>query len=171
MANNETLSRPYAAALFDHSEGWTKDLEQMAKVVQDPSVAGLIDSPHLSYQEKVTKFLSLFDGEIDPKSISLIKVLGESKRLSLIPSIYQQYKELIEKKEKKRTVELTSPFDLSADQNENLAKVLKGRFGENLTIKTKIDQSLIGGFLAKSGDDVLDASIKGKLEKLRNQIT
>ena len=37
MANNETLTRPYAAALFDHSEGWTKDLEQMAKVVQDGS--------------------------------------------------------------------------------------------------------------------------------------
>ena len=48
---------------------------------------------------------------------------------------------------------------------------LKKRFGENLIIETKVDKSLIGGFLAKSGDDVIDASIKGKLEKLKIQIT
>jgi F-type H+-transporting ATPase subunit delta len=48
---------------------------------------------------------------------------------------------------------------------------LRKQFGENLSVETKIDESLIGGFLAKCGDDVFDASIKGKLEKLRNQIT
>ena len=47
---------------------------------------------------------------------------------------------------------------------------LKKYFGENLVVKRKLDQALIGGFLAKSGGDVFDASIKGKLEDLKNQI-
>jgi F0F1-type ATP synthase delta subunit len=54
---------------------------------------------------------------------------------------------------------------------QKLSSALRKQFGENLSIEAKIDESLIGGFLAKCEDDVFDASIKGKLEKLRNQIT
>ena len=136
-----------------------------------PSVSNLIDSPHLSYQEKVDKFLSLLQGEVEAKSLNFLKVLGESKRLSLIPDIATQYRYLVEAKEKKKTIELYSPHELSEEQVQGLSSALKKQFGENLSVETKIDETLIGGFLAKCGDDVLDASIKGKLEKLRNQIT
>ena len=101
MANLETLSRPYAQALFEHSDGWSQDLDQIARVVSMPSVSNLIDSPHLSYQEKVDKFLSLLQGEVEAKSINFLKVLGESKRLSLIPDIATQYRYLVEAKEEK----------------------------------------------------------------------
>ena len=62
MANLETLSRPYAQALFEHSGGWSEDLDQITQVVSMPGVSNLIDSPHLSYQEKVEKFLLLLEG-------------------------------------------------------------------------------------------------------------
>ncbi len=171
MANLETLSRPYAQALFEHSDGWSKDLAQIANIASLPSVSNLIDSPHLSYQEKVDKFLYLLQGEVETKAINFLKVLGESKRLSLIPDIANQYRLLMEAKEEKKTVELFSPHELSEEQIRNLSSALRKQFGENLTIEAKIDESLIGGFLAKCGDSVFDASIKGKLEKLRNQIT
>jgi F-type H+-transporting ATPase subunit delta len=171
MANLETLSRPYAQALFEHSEGWSKDLDQIASIVSMPSVSNLIDSPHLSYQEKVDKFLSLLEGEVETKSVNFLKVLGESKRLSLIPDIANQYRLLVEAKEDKKTIELFSPHELSEEQVQKLSLSLKKQFGENLAIESQVDESLIGGFLAKCGDDVFDASIKGKLEKLRNQIT
>mgnify|MGYP001161054033 FL=1 len=171
MANLETLSRPYAQALFEHSDGWSKDLDQISEVVSMPSVSNLIDSPHLSYQEKVGKFLALLQGEVEDKSINFLKVLGESKRLSLIPGIATQYRLLVEAKEEKKRIELFSPYELSEEQVQKLSSSLRKQFGENLSIEAKIDESLIGGFLAKCEDDVFDASIKGKLEKLRNQIT
>ena len=170
MANNETLSRPYTLALFEHSTGWLKDLEQIASVIREPRVANLIDSPKTSYQEKVKQILSLLEGEVEKKSINFLKVIGESKRLFLLPYIAKQYKALIEKSEDKKTVEILSSFELSAEQLEKLTTALKNHFGKNLIIESGVDESLIGGFLAKSGDDVLDASIKGKLEKLTNQI-
>ena len=171
MANLETLSRPYAQALFEHSDGWSEDLDQISKVVSMPSVSNLIDSPHLSYQEKVERFLSLLEGEVQDKSLNFLRVLGESKRLSLIPDIAIQYRQLVEAQEEKKTIEIFSPHQLSGEQTQSLSSALRRQIGENLSGETKIDESLIGGFLAKSGDDVLDASIKGKLEKLRNQIT
>jgi len=171
MANNSTLSRPYAQALFEHSGDWSSDLEKISLAVRDTTVADLIDSPHLSYQDKVKQFLALFEGEIEPKTVNFLKVLGESKRLSLLPDIKKEYSALIEGNEGKKTVELFSPFVLSDEQQEKITTSLKNRFGDNLTVESGIDESLIGGFLARSGDDVLDASIKGKLEKLSNQLT
>ena len=171
MANNSTLSRPYAQALFEHSGDWSGDLEKISLAVRDTTVANLIDSPHLSYQDKVKQFLALFEGEIEPKTVNFLKVLGESKRLSLLPDIEKEYRALIEGNEGKKTVELFSPFVLSDEQQEKITTSLKNRFGDNLTVESGIDESLIGGFLARSGDDVLDASIKGKLEKLSNQLT
>ena len=171
MANNQTLSRPYAQALFEHSEGWLEDLEKLTAVVREPIVSNLIDSPHLSYQDKVKQILTLLEGEVESKSINFLKVLGGSRRLSLLPEIQKEYKALIEKREGKKTIALIAPFKLLAEQQEKLTPVLKKRFGENLIIETEVDKSLIGGFLAKSGDDVIDASIKGKLEKLKIQIT
>jgi F-type H+-transporting ATPase subunit delta len=156
--------------LFEHSDDWSSDLEKISLAVRDSSVANLIDSPHLSYQDKVKQFLALFEGEIEPKAVSFLKVLGESKRLSLIPDIEKEYKTLMASKEGEKTVELLSPFVLSAEQQEKVTTSLKKRFGENLIIEAGVDESLIGGFLARSGDDVLDASIKGKLEKLSNQL-
>ena len=171
MANNSTLSRPYAQALFEHSGDWSSDLEKISLAVRDTTVANLIDSPHLSYQDKVKQFLALFEGEIEPKTVNFLKVLGESKRLSLLPDIEKEYRALIEGNEGKKTVELFSPFVLSDEQQEKITTSLKNRFGDNLTVESGIDESLIGGFLARSGDDVLDASIKGKLEKLSNKLT
>ena len=171
MANNSTLSRPYAQALFEHSGGWSSDLEKISLAVRDTTVANLIDSPHLSYQDKVKQFLALFEGEIEPKSVNFLIVLGESKRLSLLPDIEKEYRALIEGNEGKKTVELFSPFVLSPEQQDKITTSLKKRFGDNLTVESGVDESLIGGFLARSGDDVLDASIKGKLEKLSNQLT
>ena len=171
MANNSTLSRPYARALFEHSGGWSSDLEKISLAVRDSSVANLIDSPHLSYQDKVKQFLALFEGEIEPKSVNFLTVLGESKRLFLLPDIEKEYRALIEGNEGKKTVELFSPFVLSPEQQDKITTSLKKRFGDNLTVESGVDESLIGGFLARSGDDVLDASIKGKLEKLSNQLT
>ena len=171
MANNSTLSRPYAQALFEHSGDWSSDLKKISLAVRDTTVADLIDSPHLSYQDKVKQFLALFEGEIEPKTVNFLKVLGESKRLSLLPDIKKEYSALIEGNEGKKTVELFSPFVLSPEQQDKITTSLKKRFGDNLTVESGVDESLIGGFLARSGDDVLDASIKGKLEKLSNQLT
>ena len=109
MANLETLSRPYAQALFEHSDGWSEDLDQISKVVSMPSVSNLIDSPHLSYQEKVERFLSLLEGEVQDKSLNFLRVLGESNRLSLIPDIAIQYRQLVEAQEEKKTIEIFSP--------------------------------------------------------------
>ena len=68
----ETLARPYAQAIFDHSEGWGKDLDQMESVIKDPKVQNLISSPDLAYKQKTEAFIALFAGEAEEKTIRFI---------------------------------------------------------------------------------------------------
>ena len=168
--NFETIARPYAQAIYDHSEGWETDLVQLELALETPEVQQLIDSPKLAYKEKTEVFLSLFEGQIESKTSNFIKVLGESKRISLLPHISKEYKKLLSGTKGSSEVLVTSAFELSDEQLQKLIDSLKGRYGDSLTVEQVIDKSLIGGFSIKCGDEVTDYSIKGKLEKLRNQI-
>ena len=168
--NFETIARPYAQAIYDHSKGWEVDLEQLELVLETPEVQLLIDSPKMAYKEKTEVFLSLFEGQIESKTSNLVKVLGESKRISLIPHISKEYRKLLSGTKSSSEVVITSAFELSAEQLEKVTDLLKGRYEDSLTVEQVIDNSLIGGFSIKCGDEVTDYSIKGKLEKLRNQI-
>ena len=168
--NFETIARPYAQAIYDHSEGWEVDLEQLERALETPAVQQLIDSPKLAYKEKTDVFLSLFEGEIESKTSNFVKVLGESKRISLIPHISKEYKKLLSGTKGSSEVFITSAFELSEEQVDKITESLKGRYGDSLTVEQVIDKSLIGGFSIKCGDEVTDYSVKGKLEKLRNQI-
>jgi len=168
--NFETIARPYAQAIYDHSEGWEVDLEQLERALETPAVQQLIDSPKLAYKEKTDVFLSLFEGEIESKTSNFVRVLGESKRISLIPHISKEYKKLLSGTKGSSEVFITTAFELSEEQLEKITGSLKGRYGDSLTVEQVIDKSLIGGFSIKCGDEVTDYSVKGKLEKLRNQI-
>ncbi len=168
--NLETLSRPYAQAIFDHSDGWTNDLGQLEAAMKEPNVKLLIESPTMAYKEKAEIFISLFEDQVEKKTINFIKVLGESKRLSLIPSISKEYTKLMANKEETSEVVVTSAYELTKEQKEKISSGLKKRYGDNISFATKIDPSLIGGFSTKNGDEVIDFSIKGKIEKLKNKI-
>mgnify|MGYP001340979749 CR=1 FL=1 len=168
--NLETLSRPYAQAIFDHSDGWTNDLGQLEAAMKEPNVKLLIESPTMAYKEKAEIFISLFEDQVEKKTINFIKVLGESKRLSLIPSISKEYTKLMANKEETSEVVVTSAYELTKEQKEKISSGLKKRYGDNVSFATKIDPSLIGGFSTKNGDEVIDFSIKGKIEKLKNKI-
>ncbi len=169
--SSETQARPYAQAIFEHSEGWTEDLRQVVAVIKQPNVAKLIDSPKLAYREKAEAFIGLFKGEIQKKTNNFLRVLGEAKRLSLLPEILSEYQKLVAKKNKLNDVLITSAFELSEAQAEQIEGLLKERYGKNLSTRVEINKNLIGGLTIKSGDEVIDLSTKGKLLKLKKQIS
>ena len=169
--SSETQARPKAQAIFEHSEEWIEDLRQVVVVIKQPNVAKLIDSPKLAYKEKAEAFIGLFRGEIQKKTTNFLRVLGEAKRLSLLPEILSEYQKLVAKKNKLNDVLITSAFELSKTQEEQIEGLLKERYGKNLSTRVEVNKNLIGGLTIKSGDEVIDLSTKGKLLKLKKQIS
>ncbi len=165
-----TTARPYAQALFDHSEGWSEDLDQIVSAMYEGAVGLLISSPEKAYREKTEIFVDLFDGQVQQKTINFLKVLGEAKRLSLLPIISSEYKKLLAEKDSSSELTITSAYELTKEQTDSITKGLEKRYGDNLNVKSEVDSTLIGGFSVKCGDEVIDHSIKGRLDKLINQI-
>ena len=169
--SSKTQARPYAQAIFEHSDGWLDDLQQVVTAIREPGVTMLIDSPKLAYKEKAEIFIGLFEGEIEKRTANFLKVLGEAKRLSLLPEILREYKKLEADKNNLKEVQINSAFEVSKTQQEEIEGLLKKRYGENLTSTVNVDKSLIGGLTIKCGDEVIDLSTKGKLLKLKKQIS
>ncbi len=165
-----TIARPYAQALFDHSDGWSEDLDQVASAMSEEAVGLLISSPDKAYREKAEIFIDLFIGQIQDKTINFLKVLGEAKRLSLLPTICSEYRRLLAEKNASSAIEVTSAYELTNEQMAPITQRLEKRYGKNIAVRSKIDPALIGGFSVKCGDEVIDLSIKGRLDKLINQI-
>ena len=165
-----TIARPYAQALFDHSDGWSEDLDQVVSAMSEEAVGLLISSPDKAYREKAEIFIDLFIGQIQDKTINFLKVLGEAKRLSLLPTICSEYRRLLAEKNASSEIEVTSAYELTNEQMAPITQRLEKRYGKNIAVRSKIDPALIGGFSVKCGDEVIDLSIKGRLNKLINQI-
>ena len=120
-----TTARPYAQALFDHSEGWTEDLEQIVSAMSDAAVGLLIASPDKAYKEKTEIFVNLFDGEVQQKTINFLKVLGEAKRLSLLPNINTEYKKLLAERDSSSELTITSAYELTKEQMDSMYEELQ----------------------------------------------
>ena len=127
-------------------------------------------NPDLSYSDKTEIFMDLFKGEISDKASSFVKVCGDNKRLKNLPEIINFFNELALESLNKKNVHVSSPFQLEEKQIKKITSALEKRLDSEVVIDFDIDKSLIGGLKIAYEDQVLDMSIKRKLDLLQTQL-
>ncbi|MGD9592104.1 MAG: F0F1 ATP synthase subunit delta [Candidatus Berkiella sp.] len=176
MSKNRTYARPYAKAAFElaHSENalanWSSMLAFAAMVASDKQAATLAKDPQFTTKQLVDLYLSLGKEVFTQQMQNLIAVLGKFKRLALLPDIANLYEEMRAIAERVNKVELISAFELNDKDQEQFVKALKNRMNCNIELDCKIDKSILGGAIIRSGDLVIDGSIRGRLAKLGDAI-
>ena len=176
MAEYLTQSRPYAEAIFEIAEqdnsvdSWIKDLALISTSFQDNLIQALIDTPDISQREKAEKFVSIFEGEVSAKTINFLKTLGQANRLKILDNIILNFLELVAKKRNQKNVVVSSAFELESDQLEKIKLAMQKRLGADIIITSAVDKTLIGGMKISYEDQVIDLSLKNKLESLRTQL-
>ena len=176
MAEYLTQSRPYAEAIFaiaeqDNSvDSWIKDLALISTSFQDNLIQALIDTPDISQREKAEKFVSIFEGEVSAKTINFLKTLGQANRLKILDNIILNFLELVAKKRNQKNVVVSSAFELESDQLEKIKLAMQKRLGADIIITSAVDKTLIGGMKISYEDQVIDLSLKNKLESLKTQL-
>ena len=176
MAEYLTQSRPYAEAIFEIAEqdnsvdSWIKDLALISTSFQDNLIQALIDTPDISQREKAEKFVSIFEGEVSAKTINFLKTLGQANRLKILDNIILNFLELVAKKRNQKNVVVSSAFELELDQLEKIKLAMQKRLGADIIITSAIDKNLIGGMKISYEDQVIDLSLKNKLESLKTQL-
>ena len=176
MAEYLTQSRPYAEAIFEIAEqdnsvdSWIKDLALLSTSFQDNLIQALIDTPDISQREKAEKFVSIFEGEVSAKTINFLKTLGQANRLKILDNIILNFLELVAKKRNQKNVVVSSAFELESDQLEKIKLAMQKRLGADIIITSAVDKTLIGGMKISYEDQVIDLSLKNKLESLKTQL-
>ncbi len=175
MAELATIARPYAEALFRVARtgdlaAWSSLVSDMAEVVSYPDVKAFVGNPKLTDQQISDTFLSLFKSGISPEAKNFVVTLIENGRLGLLPEIAEQFQVLKNAAEGAADVQITSAFELSDPQVKDLVATLEKKFSRKLNATVAVDNSLIGGVRIAIGDQVLDTSVRAKLQKMHTAL-
>ncbi|MEF8699192.1 MAG: F0F1 ATP synthase subunit delta [Candidatus Accumulibacter sp. UW25] len=173
MAELVTIARPYAEAVFRIAlEGkaltaWSERLSLLSRIASDAQMRSCIGNPELSATQKSALFKSLLGKAPEGGEANLIDVLASNERLSTLPEIAGLFEALKAAQEGVKEATIYSAFPIDDVQRKTLIEDLEARFNTRLTAEVVVDQSLIGGVKIVVGDQVLDTSVRGKLESLR----
>jgi F-type H+-transporting ATPase subunit delta len=168
MAENVTLARPYAEAAFriardaKQLDAWLSTLNCLAAVTGTDEVRAVIDNPKVS-TDAVVKLLLDVAGEVSGEQKNFIHVLAESDRLNVLAEIRDLYAELKNGVEGVKDAQIESAFPLDGAPLVNLVADLERRFQCRINAAVTVDPELIGGVRIAVGDEVIDASVRGKL--------
>lgn len=169
MAENVTLARPYAEAVFALARdagtlpSWADVLARLAVVAADAQVRDCLANPRVSPAGLVKLLAESAGTSLDNAQQNFVTVLVENERAALLPEINAMFTLLKGAHEGVRDAVVTSAFPISADAQAKLVGDLETRFGTRLNVSVAIDPELIGGVRIAVGDEVIDASVRGKL--------
>lgn len=174
MAEIATIARPYAEALFQAlgpsvAQAW---LDALAAVTSDRQLLAFADHPKTTPEQVLEVIQSVIQGVTLPReAIELVRLLLENGRLAIVPEIARQYRRLSNARAGVADAVVESAFELTDVQVAELADVLQRRFGRQLQLTVKVVPELIGGVRVAVGDEVLDTSVKARLEQMKAALT
>ena len=172
MAESVTVARPYAQAIFRLARdtgalaAWSERLQRLSMIVQDREIAQIVGNPKFSAGQVAELFISLFGEEKSQELVKFVALLAENERFPVLPEIRDIYEQLKSADEGIEEAVITSAFPLDDAQLNNLMKELEAHFGTRLEPHLTVDAGLIGGVRIAVGDQILDASVRGKLDAM-----
>jgi F-type H+-transporting ATPase subunit delta len=183
MADNNTVARPYAQAIFDLAlasgelAAWSDSLSTAGQLLADDGLVRYLGAPQLNDEQRLEFLTGLFKEAKsiqlsggDKKGANFLKLLLENRRVNVLPEISEHFEVLKAKTENSVDATITSASTLSKVQTDQIASALKARLGRDVKITTEIDETLIGGAVIRAGDVVIDGSLRARLEGLANAL-
>jgi F-type H+-transporting ATPase subunit delta len=171
MAELATVARPYAEALFRVAQNgdmaaWSGIVSELAQIGANPDVQAFAGNPNVTPAQLAETIASLVKSPLNLEAKNFIAMLAENNRIALLPEIAAQFTMLKNASAGAADATVYSAFEMSADQVNALAATLEKKFGRKLNPTVEVDPSLIGGVRVVVGDEVLDTSVRAKLQQM-----
>lgn len=176
MAELSTIARPYAEAVFALADSagtlsqWSDALSRLAAVAQAPEMNQLLGNPDVT-DAQLAELLAATAGELPQEAAQFLQILATNKRLPVLPEIASLYE--VRKAEREGAVDalIASAFPLEGAELASLIGDLERRFKRKIRPQVSVNPELIGGARIQVGDQVIDGSVRGKLDAMRTQLT
>ncbi|AFP85032.1 F0F1 ATP synthase subunit delta [secondary endosymbiont of Ctenarytaina eucalypti] len=173
MSELVTVARPYAKAAFDfaveHQDvaHWQAMLEFSSAVSRNEQIAALLSGTALP--EKLAEiFLAVCEKNIDAFFQSLIRIMSENKRLAALPNVLEHFILFRAAQDAVVEVNVISAYALQEEQLVKMSTALEQRLARTVKLNCKIDKYIIAGIVIHIGDVVIDESVRGRLDRLKD---
>ncbi|OQK16661.1 ATP synthase subunit delta [Methyloprofundus sedimenti] len=176
MSELATLARPYAEAVFKrakevgNSQEWSDTLAFLSAIMQDESLAAIVSNPRVGEDKLTALLLDICQDQIAGEANNFLKLLIENSRLILLPQIAELFENYKAEDEGYVDVDVITAYALTKAEEQSFATSLKKKLNKQVNIHASVDKTLMGGFLVKAGDSVIDGSISGQLQQLAKRI-
>lgn len=168
--------RMYARSLFQAAgdagrlETVHEELGDFAAAIgQVPELRRVLENPELDTDEK-TAVLREILGDADELVRNFLLLVTEKGRAGELEEIYRELDALVAAEQGRLTVELTTAYELSDDEAASILQKIEAASGRSVEATRKVDSALIGGIVLQAGSLRVDASVKGRLDRLRHEL-
>jgi F-type H+-transporting ATPase subunit delta len=176
MALRSSAGRRYAEAAFqlasrdDALDAWGEGLELAARLLTDPAVLQIVDNPARPLPDRLEVLEKLLHGRVPDPVVRLASLLAHRGRVERIASVSSEFRRLVDASRGIVEARVTSAAPLTADETEAIRAWLNRRTGKTVHLAANVDEALIGGLTVRVGDLLMDASVRGRLERLRSEL-
>jgi F-type H+-transporting ATPase subunit delta len=171
---NRSVSRKYATALSrlaEETQAGTRvrhDMESLVELLRtSPKLVSFLESPGVTHTEKRKLLERALKGRVEETVLPFMRLILRRSRIDLLADILEEYVKIDEERRGIQRAEVVSAIALEAGEEEQILAVLNRITGREIILKTKVDAAIIGGLIVYVNGDVIDGSIRTRLEELR----
>ncbi|MGD0352178.1 MAG: ATP synthase F1 subunit delta [Dehalococcoidia bacterium] len=170
-----TSVKRYAQAVFEIAlesnklKEWQSNLTKIAKLVEDDEFVGLAENPKIPFDLK-TKLVQEKLGKTNPMALNLVYLLISKGKLKTAGQISDEYSRLLNEHYGIKNAEVTTAVPLDDVEREKLGQNLEALVGKKVSMNVQINPDILGGFIARIDDSLIDGSIRNRLEMLKKRL-
>ena len=179
MAEIATIARPYAEALFkacsaqagidlNSAAAW---VDELAAIAANPQLRQLADNPKVTADQVFEVIAGVVRADLPELARNFLRAVIDKDRVNALPEMASQFRALVNRQSGSSDAVVYSAFAMDSAALAELGLALEKRFGRKLNLSVQQDDSLIGGIRVVVGDEVLDTSVKARLEQMKAALT
>ena len=169
-------ARRYAQAVFaialerGEPDRWLDDLALLSDAMANEEFANFLDAPQLTLAQKTDLIDETLGDSVSRLALNLISLLASRSYARLLPSITESYQQMLDNHNGVERAEIVSAVPLSDERRRRIETMLTGIVGKDITATSRVEPQILGGFVARVGDKVIDGSTRTKLDELRREL-
>lgn len=174
MAGN-IAARRHAQAVFqialekDQLEKWRSDLSLIASAFSQEELVSVLEDPKIGFEDKQALVKRCLP-DVNELALNLAYLLVVRHRVRIAPQVAEEYNRLVDAYEGWKRAEVTTAVPIDKDIEKRLSERLSELTGSKVAVSTKVDPQILGGFVARIEDQLIDGSLRSKVESLRQTL-
>ena len=174
MAKGASAKR-HAQAVFqlalerNEVEKWRSELETIADTLSEPELAAILQDPKIHFSDKVKLLNSCLPG-LSQLALNFVYLLVSRQRLGILEGVVTEYKRMADAQMGLERARVVTAIPVDEEDRDKLSRYLASMTGKQIVLTADVDPAIIGGFVARIGDRLIDGSTRSKLEALKKKL-